>query len=590
MNAGKLMSSGKNYFSLIACILVSILLLHQRTLRSDLRSDVPLNVTTWDALGYYMYLPSVFIYEDITELKWLPQIDEEYSVTGGNMYQARMHENGNYVCKYLGGVSIMEAPFFFIGHIIAKNTEYKVDGFSPPYQYALAFGAVLYCILALLLLRNLLLRFFSDQATAVTLLLLVAATNLVQYAAADSAQSHAFIFPLYVLIIYLTIKWHESPKAFWAFSGGLVIGLATICRPTEAIMLFIPLLWSTHTKEASKEKWAQVKLHRNHIAYAAVGGIIGILPQLLYWKFAAGTFIYDVGSKWVFLNPFFRVLFGWSNGWFIYTPITIFFVLGLFFIKKFPFRKAVIAFCLLNIWIIISWFDWKYGGTYSTRALVQSYPVFAFPFAAIIERIIATKWRFVFYVLGAYLIYVNLFQLEQYYNTVLHFRDMNRQYYSRIYLNNSVTALDMSLLDTDEILDDEDGYNQQTIVNIDSLVKIQSSLKSNAVIAKAVINRDSSSTAASNDWIKVTCKIKTHYGIGGSYLTCALQLEDSTKVKRVRLFGPVGQNGRSDSYEFYIRIPDDSKKVGVTIYVTSQGDYSGTVEKTQVIYLHPDDF
>jgi hypothetical protein len=96
-----------------------------------------------------------------------------------------------------------------------------------------------------------------------------------------------------------------------------------------------------------------------------------------------------MGSKWYFLFPFFRVLFGFENGWFVYTPITILFVLGFFFIKEYPFRKAVIAFCLLNIWIIISWSDWKYRGTYSTRALVQSYPVFAFPLTAIITKILS---------------------------------------------------------------------------------------------------------------------------------------------------------------------------------------------------------
>ena len=159
-------------------------------------------------------------------------------------------------------------------------------------------------------------------------------------------------------------------------------------------MLFIPLLWNTHTKQANKTKWNQVKLNYNHIVYVLMFGFIGVLPQLIYWKYTSGSFIYDVGSKWTFLNPFFRVLFGWENGWFIYTPITILFVVGLFFIKKFPFKNSILVFCLLNIWIIISWFDWKYGATYSTRALVQSYPVFAFPFTAIIERILQKKWRF----------------------------------------------------------------------------------------------------------------------------------------------------------------------------------------------------
>ncbi|MCK5776662.1 MAG: glycosyltransferase family 39 protein, partial [Bacteroidales bacterium] len=318
----------KNIYSLLACCVVSIILLQYRVSHSDIRSDIPLKVTTWDAFGYYMYLPSIFIYQDITDLKWLPEVDSKYSVTGGKVYQAEKNENGDYVFKYLIGVSIMESPFFLLGHLIAENTKHEADGFSPPYQYAIAFGAVIFCILAIFLLRTLLLRFFSDRSTAISLVLLVTATNLIQYVSIDSGMSHSYIFPLYVIVIYTTIKWHSKPSILWASLTGLTIGLATICRPTEAIMLFIPLLWNTQTKEVSKAKWNQVKKYKIHILYAVIFGFIGILPQLIYWKIASGSFIYNVGSKWVFLNPFFRVLFGWESGWFIYTPITIFFILG----------------------------------------------------------------------------------------------------------------------------------------------------------------------------------------------------------------------------------------------------------------------
>ncbi|HZG25653.1 MAG TPA: hypothetical protein VEZ17_13775, partial [Chitinophagaceae bacterium] len=39
------------------------------------------NATTWDALGYYMYLPGYLIYGDVTELKWFPEIDKKYGVS-----------------------------------------------------------------------------------------------------------------------------------------------------------------------------------------------------------------------------------------------------------------------------------------------------------------------------------------------------------------------------------------------------------------------------------------------------------------------------------------------------------------------------
>ena len=405
------------------------------------------NATTWDALGYYMYLPGMFIYGDVKELKWFPKIDSTYQVSGGQLYQTSQLENGDYAFKYLGGVAIMEAPFFFIGHAIAHANDAPEDGFSWPYQYAIIFGAVFWYFIGLIYSRKVLLRYYSESITSLTLFAVILGTNLLQYVSVDGAMSHAFIFPLYAMVLWFTIRWHETPKMGFALAIGLLSGLAIISRPTELIIIFIPLLWSLETSGKLKSKWALVKTHKLHLVAAALGGILGILPQLLYWKHATGSFVYDVGSKWYFLNPWWRVLVGFEKGWFIYTPMAIFMVAGLFFMKGKPFRKAVLTFCLLNIWIIISWSDWRYGASYSTRALTQSYPVFMLGLAAIFERIGETKWRYIVLPLGIYLSAVNLFQIWQYNKTILHFDHMNFAYYKAIYLDKDPTPLDYSLLD-----------------------------------------------------------------------------------------------------------------------------------------------
>ncbi len=575
----------KNKYSFIAFILVSLILLFYRVNYSDLNSSKPLRVTTWDAFGYYMYLPSFFIYHDATELKWLPGIDKKYKVTGGTLYQAEKLKNGNYVFKYFGGVAIMEFPFFLIGHIIASNTHYAADGFSAPYQYAISFGAVIYCILALFLLRKLLLKYFKDITTALTILLLVSATNLIQYISVDGGMSHAYIFPLYVLVLYTTIKWHEKPRVLYAALTGLIIGLATISRPTELIMFFIPLLWGTNTKEESKKKWGLVKAHRNHVIWALVFGFIGILPQLIYWKYASGSFIFNVGSKWFFLNPYFRVLFGWVNGWFIYTPITIFFILGFFFMKKFPFKNSVITFCLLNIWIIIAWSDWKYGATYSTRALVQSYPVFAFPFAVAIDKIRSRRWGFIFYIIAAYLIFVNLFQIWQYDKTILHYRDMNRQYYSHIYLNSHPRPLDMSLLDTKEFLKDEDDYDKSILISIDSSMDLN--VVDNQVIplTESFLPKDLLVSGKEADWLRIEASIKVQHGTWGSYINCELMAGDSSKLSRIRMFSPLNEDGALNKYDFYMKVPEYFKGSEMKLYISPAGSFSGNLKDLKVIYF-----
>lgn len=571
----------KNIRSLFSCVVVSVALVICRFIYSDFGNGTHLNITTWDALGYYMYLPATFIYHDATELKWLPAIEQKYKVQGGELYQAqRCKQNGNYVFKYLGGVAILQTPFFFLAHFIATHSRYAADGFSPPYQYAVALGILFYFICSLFLLRKILLRWFSDTTVALTILLLVLATNAIQSAAVDTGMSHAPIFPLYVLLLYATIKWHNKPTVFSACATGYLIGLATISRPTEAIMLFIPLLWNTQSKTDAQLKWTLVKQHLSHVSWAVIGGFAGVLPQLLYWKFATGSFVYDVGSKWVFLNPYFRVLFGWEKGWFIYTPVTLFFVAGLFFIKKYPFAKSVIWFCVLNIYIIISWSDWKYGGSYTTRALVQSYPVFAFALAAFVQHISGYRWRYLFYGLAVYLTAVNLFQIYQYNQTIIHSYDMNRRYYCRVYLNPSPTPLDMSLLDTDEFIYNENEFESTVLVKYDTFLNLKPVYAQPIELAKVFVEPN-----AQNTWFKAEAVIYGKQWLWGTYLNVKSVSGDSVKQNRARLFNGISAEGKDNGVALYFQLPTMKDSSTVTVSLSSDVGFEGDLKSLKVTRL-----
>lgn len=412
----------QNKISFFSVILILILLLSFRFLHFENNSKNGYNATTWDAFGYYMYLPSTFIYKDVKELKWIPAIDSTYHVTGGHLYQAIPLSKNNkttYTNKYLVGVALLQSPFFFIGHSIAKISNEPQDGFSWPYQYSIMFAGIFWCFLGIIYLRKVLLTFFNDEITAVTLLLLFFTSNLIQYVSIDGGMSHAYIFPLYALVLWLTIKWHKHPTFSVSFLIGLLAGLAIISRPTELLIIFIPILWNTHTKDEKSLKWKIVLNNKSHLYICAVGGLIAVLPQLIYWKYTTGSLIFDVGSKWYFFNPWFRVLFGPEKGWFLYTPVAILMVLGFFLMKNQPFRKSVLTFCLLNIWVIISWSDWKYGASYSTRALTQSYPVFALPLACLVSYLFEKKRHYLLYGTGIILIVLNFYQLSIYNQSIL---------------------------------------------------------------------------------------------------------------------------------------------------------------------------
>ncbi len=404
----------KSHFSLVSIIFVLLVAMTLRFCYLKNNTSNGYNATSWDAFGYYMYQPSFLIYGDVKNLEWLPQIDSVYHVTGGKLYQANKVSNGNFVFKYLGGISILQLPFFCIGHTIAKYENVPQDGFSWPYQYSIMLGAIFWFFIGLLFLRKVMLHFYSDVITGLTILLLFLATNLPQYISIDGAMSHSWIFPLYCIMLWLTYRWHERPSKVVAFFIGLTCGIATISRPTEIIILFIPLLWGCQTKEYAKQKWNLVKQNSTHVYIAISGTIIGILPQLLYWKYTTGSFVYDVGSKWYFLNPWFRILFGSYSGWIVYTPITLFFIAGLWHMKDQPFKKSVIVFFLLNIWIITAWSDWKYGVSYAGRALSQGSAVYAFAFSSFLTKYYSGKRKIWILLVGIIFIFMNFYQIRIY--------------------------------------------------------------------------------------------------------------------------------------------------------------------------------
>jgi len=559
--------------SLLACLLILLTMLSFRFYNSDLGAKQELVLTRWDAFGYYYYLPAPTIYHDYKQLAWADSIDKRYNVTGGDGMPVQVLENGNKVSKYLCGVAILEAPFFAVGHWVAGLRGDPQDGFSPPYQYALGFGAILYVFLALLLLRRLLLRWFEDGTVAWTLLLITLATNLLQYAAVDSGLSHAWIFPLYVLVIRTTLRWHQRPDWGWALVTGFLIGFATICRPTEAVMLFIPLLWGLQDKTASGQKWSLVRANPLHVPLAVLGGLLGILPQLIYWKAVTGSFIYDVGSKWQFLSPWFRVLTGFEKGWFIYTPVTLLFIAGLFFLKRYPFRWSVLIFSLLNIWIVIAWDDWQYGGTYSARALVQSYPVFAFALAALLARV-SKRWRLVILTAGMYLTVVNLFQTWQYDTGIIHHRDMNRAYYGRIYLNPHPTPLEMSLLDRAD-WPDFGVEHLYPVYKSDRPTELHTGDGSELPLYAAPLQ-----IRAQPSFLRIQADLSIDTGRWNGKLGARLREGDSVKLIEVRLANPVGE--ASGHYRFYVEVPAGFRQAQLEVFVKPAWTFAGRMEHLQI--------
>lgn len=348
---------------------------------------------SWDAGGYYWYLPSAFIYKDLKGQGFHDSIMQKYQPSPPHNFQyAYQVSSGNFVVRYTMGMAIMEFPFFTIAHIVAKPLGYPADGFSRPYQFMVFAGAMLFVFAGLWYLRKLLLFYYADHIVAIVLFLLVAGTSYLNYGSMDIGMTHCWLFSLYVFIMLNTHYYYRTLKLKYALLTGALVGLATLIRPPEIITALIPVLWGMDkiNTTAWKAKISFIRQHYKAFLFAFLICCLMISPQFIYWKYATGNwFVYtyqDQGFSW--LSPHFgQYTFNFQCGWLVYSPVMIFAVLGIFsFIKNGSNKVAILAIILVNYYIVTSWNGWDYGG----RAMVQSYPALLFPLASFV-RLICTK-------------------------------------------------------------------------------------------------------------------------------------------------------------------------------------------------------
>ena len=424
---------------------------------------------SWDVSGYYMYLPGALIYKDLKQLKWWGAINEKYQ-PGPGMGQAFQHASGNWVMKYPMGQALQFLPWFAIAHVVAEPLGYPADGFSRPYQAAIAWGSLLIALLGLWYFRKVLKVYFSDNVVAVVLVCLVFGSNYLEYASITGAMTHNWLFTLYSLLIFSTIQFYRRPTLGWAALIGLLVGWATITRPTEIIAAIIPLLWGINSWAGVRARITFFKsnLLKIGLALSCAGAMIFL--QLAYWKHVTGEWIVysyqDQTFTW-FPPHIEDVLWSAKAGWLVYSPMMIFAVAGIFMLRKrlpevFP---AVLLYCLVALYITSAWDIWWYGGSLGQRAMVQSYPFWAFGLAAFWVWVSGKDWRkWIFVPLAVICIYFNLWWSHQAHRGGLFVSEqMTRTYVLKVLGRFEVKRDYLKLLDTKEEFSGSDRRNVREI-------------------------------------------------------------------------------------------------------------------------------
>ncbi len=383
-----------------------------------------------DVEEYYAYLPVLF----------LPQ--------NSNAIDSAINTNTLKYSKRTIGMAILYSPFFFIADIIAGHGGYDRDGYSAPYQNLIHFGTIFYCLLGLWFCRKSLLLFFNDTTVFISLLCIYLGTNLFFYTYGNGEMAHSYLFFLFSVFIYSTLKWVLKNSSFYLLILSFILGLITLIRPSDIIIILFPLLFKINSIDNFVSRIKFIFAKPILLSIAAFFFLLPLFTQMLIWKSFTGHYIYYsyVNERFFFLDPqLTNILFSFRKGWLIYTPIMIFSLIGLVLSKKHlkEFFIFSIVFFLFNTYLLSCWWDWSYGGSFGCRAIIQSYAFLIFPFAVFVqwcwslwkEKIIATIFiRTSLTVILFLFIKLNLFQSWQYKFLIINWNGMNKEAYEYVFL------------------------------------------------------------------------------------------------------------------------------------------------------------
>ncbi len=323
-----------------------------------------------DTLGYYQWLPAVFVDHAVDKMYWCHQL-----------------EDGRWLSMFTLGAAVLWAPFFLLGHAAAWAFGYAMDGFSAPYAVAFMFGSALYagagCVVAFRLARG----YSATMPALAATVLLFAGTNLFHYAVVQSSMSHLLSFLLIGTYAWCSVQLLHGGRAVHALLLPVSGALLLLIRPLNGICLPLPLLLAGGVSGLGV-LWRNVLEHRRAFLVGLGLSLVPWMLQMAYWFQATDQLlVFTYGRKgehfeWDRMVPG-MVLFSVRNGWLVYSPLFIP-VLAVLVRAAWvgrPPARTVLLLVMATLLLYSAWWCWFLGCSFGHRGFVDLYGLLAVPLA-----------------------------------------------------------------------------------------------------------------------------------------------------------------------------------------------------------------
>ncbi len=345
-----------------------------------------------DSWGYYVHLPSFLLYQDAGDYsKTIAAWQSNYPSKPDprkDAYGIRPTPSGKFAVKYPIGVALLESPFFIAAHLYCLvGGTHPADGFSAPYAWAIAISNLFFAVLGLFFLFKNLRFYFSENISLATTAAIGLGTNLYFFMAYTPGMSHPVAFCLIAFLVLATRYWYENPSSRNGLLLGLTLGLIALVRTQDLIVALVPLLWGLRSWKDIPIRLRFFLEQKKSVAAAILAFVLLLLPQAIYWRFVSGEwwrYGYQ-GEKFDWAHPhILQGLFGFQNGWLVYTPVMLLALWGIFRLRRYApdVLLPILVFLPLHWLVSYSWWCWMYINGFGSRPMIDAYALLAFPLAA----------------------------------------------------------------------------------------------------------------------------------------------------------------------------------------------------------------
>ncbi len=389
-----------------------------------------------DAQGYYAYLPAVFIYHD-PNMGSCDSVESKYFKD--LKYNFFVEQNGKHIDKYYCGTAVCIAPFFLVAHGITLLSSEPADGYSYYYIVFAQIATVSWLLIGLIFLRKVLRMFsVSEGYSAFILFAIVLGTNIFYYVISEPCMSHIFSFSFVCMFLYGIRRAMLAPSGKHILLSAAALAMILLIRPVNGLIIFsIPFL--AGSTQALKMFFRNAFTNKLTLLAAMLLFVLICSIQLVMYKISSGRFFTDTYSSehFNFGEPHFAdILFSYKKGLFLYTPLTFVAIAGFIHLWRTNLFRffALLGFLVLIVCVLSSWWMWYYGGSFSGRVFIEYFPFFAllmgFTFSSFQNKLPVILYS----TLVGLLILVCQVQTYQYRYHVIHWSEMNKERYWKVFL------------------------------------------------------------------------------------------------------------------------------------------------------------